>query len=79
VTLTAKALLSSGLEPDAVIVTGLCYGLNSKELDGGDQEVGDIVVSTQLRAVDHKKVTVRETVSGTRSAAVRVQSPRRGC
>lgn len=56
-TTTAGALLNH-LSPDAVILTGVCYGLKSRKYDGGDQELGDLIVSTQLRAVDHRKVTV---------------------
>jgi nucleoside phosphorylase len=56
-TLTAKALLD-GLTPDAVILTGVCYGLKSRRYDGGDQELTDLIVSTQLRSQDHRKVTV---------------------
>jgi nucleoside phosphorylase len=54
---TARSLLDA-LKPDWVILTGICYGLKSRELDGGDQEIGDLVVSTQLLPVDHRKVTV---------------------
>jgi nucleoside phosphorylase len=57
-TLTSEALLRR-LRPGAAILTGICYGLKSRELDGGDQEIGDVVVSTQLRGMDHKKVTER--------------------
>jgi nucleoside phosphorylase len=70
-TLTAKALIDN-LKPDAVILTGICYGLNSRHYDGGSQELGDVVVSTQLRTLDHRKVTVgpegerREIIRGAR-------------
>nr|WP_161556646.1 hypothetical protein [Micromonospora acroterricola] len=56
-TTTAGALLEH-LSPGAVILTGVCYGLKSRRYDGGEQELGDLIVSTQLRAVDHRKMTV---------------------
>ena len=56
-TVTAGILLDK-LGPTAAILTGICYGLKSRQLDGGTQELGDLIVSTQLRALDHKKVTV---------------------
>ncbi|WFE99596.1 hypothetical protein [Micromonospora sp. WMMD964] len=56
-TTTAGALLQH-LSPNVVILTGVCYGLKSRRYDGGEQELGDLIVSTQLRAVDHRKVTV---------------------
>lgn len=46
-------------DPVFLVLTGVCYGLNSREIDGGDQEIGDLVVATQLRAVEHRKVTTR--------------------
>ncbi|MEU4236394.1 hypothetical protein [Actinoplanes sp. NPDC026619] len=45
------------LDPAFLVLTGVCYGLNSRVIDGGDQEIGDVVVATQLRAVEHRKVT----------------------
>ncbi|MBO4210227.1 5'-methylthioadenosine/S-adenosylhomocysteine nucleosidase family protein [Micromonospora echinofusca] len=54
--LTAKSLLDD-LAPDMVVLTGVCYGLRSRRYDGGEQELGDLVVATQLRAADHVKVT----------------------
>jgi nucleoside phosphorylase len=47
------------LDPTFLVLTGVCYGLSSREIDGGDQMIGDIVVGTQLRAVEHRKVTTR--------------------
>jgi nucleoside phosphorylase len=47
------------LDPAYLVLTGVCYGLGSREIDGGDQEIGDVVVGTQLRAVEHRKVTTR--------------------
>lgn len=47
------------LDPVFLVLTGICYGLNSREIDGGDQEIGDVVVATGLRAVEHRKVTTR--------------------
>jgi nucleoside phosphorylase len=47
------------VDPTFLILAGVCYGLNSREIDGGDQEIGDVVVATQLRAVEHRKVSTR--------------------
>jgi nucleoside phosphorylase len=47
------------LDPAFLVLSGICYGLRSRELDGGDQEIGDVVVATQLRAVEHRKMTTR--------------------
>jgi nucleoside phosphorylase len=60
------------LEPAVLILTGICYGLDSRELDGGVQELGDLVVATQLRPMDHRKIAThldgsrRETTRGPR-------------
>jgi nucleoside phosphorylase len=60
------------LEPAVLILTGICYGLDSRELDGGVQELDDLVVATQLRPMDHRKVAThldgsrRETTRGPR-------------
>lgn len=51
--------LITHLDPAFFVLTGICYGLDSAELDGGDQQIGDVVVATQLRAVEHRKVTTR--------------------
>jgi nucleoside phosphorylase len=55
-TLTAHALIKE-LSPDWIFLTGICFGLWSRLQDGGEQEIGDVVVSTHVRTVDHKKVT----------------------
>jgi nucleoside phosphorylase len=47
------------LDPVFLVLTGICYGLNSREIDGGSQQVGDVIVATQLRAVEHRKMTTR--------------------
>ncbi|MFI5911388.1 hypothetical protein [Dactylosporangium sp. NPDC051541] len=47
------------LDPAFLVLTGVCYGLNAHDLDGGDQRLGDVVVATQLCAVDHRKLTTR--------------------
>jgi nucleoside phosphorylase len=47
------------LHPTVLVLTGICYGLRSRATDGGDQQIGDVVVATQLRAVEHRKVTTR--------------------
>jgi len=46
-------------QPAFLVLTGICYGLRSREADGGDQQIGDVVVATQLRAVEHRKITTR--------------------
>ncbi|MFC7532185.1 hypothetical protein [Actinoplanes sp. GCM10030250] len=51
--------LVKNLDPAFLILTGICYGLDSREFDGGKQNIGDVVVATQLRAVEHRKVTTR--------------------
>ncbi|MEU4564337.1 hypothetical protein AB0F72_38645 [Actinoplanes sp. NPDC023936] len=51
--------LVKNLDPVFLVLTGVCYGLDSRELDGGKQDIGDVVVATQLRAVEHRKVTTR--------------------
>ncbi|NMO57875.1 hypothetical protein HH310_42775 [Actinoplanes sp. TBRC 11911] len=61
------------LDPMFVVLTGVCYGLNARDLDGGDQEIGDVVVCTQLRAVEHRKVTTR--ADGSRYEITRGPSP----
>ncbi|MEV6343678.1 hypothetical protein [Actinoplanes sp. NPDC051851] len=53
---TADNLINK-VKPTFVVLTGVCYGLKSREIDGGTQEIGDIVVSTQMHAADHRKVT----------------------
>lgn len=52
--ITAAALISR-LDPDYLILAGICYGLREEQ-----QSMGDIVVSRQLRAIDHRKVTEPE-------------------
>ncbi|WP_433089924.1 hypothetical protein ACQP1P_08685 [Dactylosporangium sp. CA-052675] len=47
------------LDPVFLVLTGVGYGLNARELDDGDQQIGDVVVATQVRAADHRKVTTR--------------------
>ncbi|GAA2477972.1 5'-methylthioadenosine/S-adenosylhomocysteine nucleosidase family protein [Winogradskya humida] len=46
----AAAALVTTLDLDFLILTGICYGLRP-----GEQEAGDILVSTQLRAIDDRK------------------------
>ncbi|WP_281398402.1 5'-methylthioadenosine/S-adenosylhomocysteine nucleosidase family protein [Nonomuraea jabiensis] len=48
--LTAKSLIDR-LRPDYLLLTGICYGLRE-----GEQQLGDILVCTQLRGIDHKKI-----------------------
>ncbi|MEW2429760.1 hypothetical protein AB0877_17255 [Micromonospora sp. NPDC047644] len=46
----SAAALVSQLDPDFLILTGICYGLRPDL-----HEFGDILVCTQLRAIDHRK------------------------
>lgn len=55
---TARNVIAE-LDPSFVVLTGVCYGLWSRELDGGTQELGDLVVCTQLRTADHRRVGTR--------------------
>ncbi|MFI7351358.1 hypothetical protein ACIBSR_34490 [Streptomyces sp. NPDC049936] len=43
------------LAPDFLVMVGICCGLRPQE-----QKLGDIVVSSQLRLMDHRKVTDRQ-------------------
>ncbi len=52
--ITAASLISS-VRPDYLILTGICYGLRPKE-----QKLGDIIVARQVRAIDHRKVTMSQ-------------------
>jgi nucleoside phosphorylase len=55
----AQSLIDQ-LNPDYLLVTGICYGLREDE-----QQLGDILVCNQLRIMDHKKIveyTPREPV-----------------
>jgi nucleoside phosphorylase len=47
----AAAALVTRLEPDFLILTGICYGLRP-----GPQDFSDVLVCTQLRAIDLRKV-----------------------
>lgn len=49
--ITAAAVIGL-VQPDYLIVTGICYGLRRES-----QKLGDIIVGRQLRAIDHRKVT----------------------
>ncbi|MFB9182923.1 hypothetical protein ACFFX1_32705 [Dactylosporangium sucinum] len=57
-TLTASGLIAQ-LGVDYVVLAGICFGLWSRELDGGDQELGDVIVSDFVQGVDHRRVTDR--------------------
>ena len=48
--LTAKSLIEQ-LNPDYLLLTGICFGLREDK-----QRLGDILVCTQLRVMDHKKI-----------------------
>lgn len=52
--LGAQALIE-WLNPDYLLLVGICYGLREKE-----QKLGDILVCTQLRIMDHKKIVEYE-------------------
>ncbi|MGW4423129.1 5'-methylthioadenosine/S-adenosylhomocysteine nucleosidase family protein [Streptosporangium sp. NPDC004631] len=56
-TLTAQSLIDQ-LDPDYLLLTGISFGLRK-----GEQALGDILVCTQLRVMDHKKII--EPVPGT--------------
>ena len=47
--ITAAALVST-LDLDFILLVGICYGLKPKK-----QEYGDVLVCTQLRAIEHRK------------------------
>ncbi|XVQ82299.1 hypothetical protein ACQP2K_25955 [Microbispora siamensis] len=49
-TLTAQSLTEQ-LDPHYLILTGICYGLHETK-----QRLGDVLVCTQLRVMDHKKI-----------------------
>ncbi|WP_155336354.1 hypothetical protein [Acrocarpospora corrugata] len=49
-TLTAQSLIDQ-LKPDYLLLVGVCYGLRER-----DHRLGDVLVCTQLRVMDHKKV-----------------------
>ncbi|WFE59400.1 hypothetical protein [Micromonospora sp. WMMD712] len=46
----AAAALISQIDPDFLILAGICYGLRP-----GEHEFGDVLVCTQLRAIDLRK------------------------
>ncbi len=54
--LTAERLIPAA-QPDYVILAGICFGLRSRQHDGGAQELGDVVVSDYVQNADHRKVT----------------------
>jgi nucleoside phosphorylase len=54
--LTVERLVPA-VQPDYVILAGICFGLWSREHDRGVQELGDVVVSEYVQNVDHRKVT----------------------
>lgn len=73
--LTANHLIEE-LKPHYVVLAGICFGLWSRELDGGDQELGDIVVSEYVQNVDHRRVTTEQDVELTLWRGERVQASR---
>lgn len=51
--LVSALRLIEHLDPDYVILTGICYGLRRDE----GQQIGDIIVGRRVQGVDHRKVT----------------------
>jgi nucleoside phosphorylase len=47
----ASSALIRTVMPDYVILTGMCFGLRPDQ-----QVLGDVVVSRQMRAIDHRKI-----------------------
>src|SRR6266540_2254907 len=72
-TLTASGLIQA-LRPDYVVLAGICFGLSSRELDGGNQELGDVVVSEYVQGIDHRRVTDRTDAERTVWRGERVQA-----
>ncbi|WP_173153825.1 5'-methylthioadenosine/S-adenosylhomocysteine nucleosidase family protein [Phytohabitans suffuscus] len=72
---TANRLIEK-LRPDYVVLTGICFGLWSRELDGGDQDLGDVVVSEYVHNVDHRRVTSVDGVEQILWRGERVQATR---
>jgi nucleoside phosphorylase len=73
--LTANRLIEQ-LRPDYVVLSGICFGLWSRELDGGEQELGDVVVSAYVQNVDHRRVSTEGGVERTLWRGERVQATR---
>jgi nucleoside phosphorylase len=73
--LTANDLIEE-LRPDYVVLAGICFGLWSRELDGGDQDLGDVVVSEYVQNVDHRRITTEHGVERTLWRGERVQATR---
>ncbi|MDQ7904212.1 hypothetical protein RB614_06705 [Phytohabitans sp. ZYX-F-186] len=71
--LTANRLIER-LRPDYVVLAGICFGLWSRELDGGDQQLGDVVVSEYVQNVDHRRVTTEHGVERILWRGERVQA-----
>jgi nucleoside phosphorylase len=71
--LTAERLIPV-VQPDYVILAGICFGLRAREHDRGTQELGDIVVSEYVQNVDHRKVTDEDGSERTVSRGERVQA-----
>jgi nucleoside phosphorylase len=58
------------LNPAYVVLTGICGGLRAREHDAGPQELGDVVVSTYVQKIDHRKeIEGRTLFRGERVAA----------
>nr|WP_221382613.1 hypothetical protein [Actinoplanes polyasparticus] len=71
--LTAERLIPV-VQPDYVILAGICFGLWSREHDNGTQELGDVVVSEYVQNVDHRKVTDEDGSERTVWRGERVQA-----
>ncbi|GAA3300456.1 hypothetical protein Dvina_04280 [Dactylosporangium vinaceum] len=61
--ITAAALIQN-VSPDYIILTGLCFGLRPER-----QALGNVVVSAQMRAIDHRKVL--DGIDGTQQTLIR--------
>lgn len=73
--LTAQVLIER-LEPTHVVLVGICYGLWSRGHDNGTQQLGDVVVSSHVITLEHRKVTDDGGKGSTRevSRGVRVEA-----
>lgn len=71
----AAAALVSRLDLDFLILAGICFGLKPADPElawrgrPGDQQLADILVGDQLRAVDHRKET--DEPDGSRTVLIR--------
>jgi nucleoside phosphorylase len=71
--LTAERLVPV-LQPDYMILGGICFGLWSRQYDNGKQELGDVVVSQYVQNVDQRKVTDEDGTNRTIWRGERIQA-----